>query len=274
MALRIMTVYICQTCGVSYPDAATPPAECPICEDERQFVPASGQAWTTHPELLIGHSIEWTEISAGLHALKVEPNFSIAQRAFLLETNGGAILWDCLPILDEPTAVRIEAMGGLKAIALSHPHYYGAMSAWAERFSAPIYIHAADADWVQIPSPWLKFWHGELERLTDDSLLIRCGGHFAGGTVLHWDKDDGVLLTGDIIQVVPDRKHVSFMRSYPNLIPLDQLTVEAAAAAVAPFSFEAIHGAFVGRTIEHGGKAALQRSVARYIRAISAPPID
>ena len=108
-----MTTFVCQTCGVSYPDAPLPPAECPICEDERQFVPASGQAWTTHPALLEDHAIEWTEISAGLHALKVKPNLAIAQRAFLLETSAGAILWDCLPILDEATAERIEAMGGL-----------------------------------------------------------------------------------------------------------------------------------------------------------------
>ena len=269
-----MTAYIGQTCGVSSPDAPTPPAECPICEDERQFVPASGQAWTTHPTLLVGHEIEWTKISPGLHALKVEPNLAIAQRAFLLETSGGVILWDCLPILDEATATRIEAMGGIKAIALSHPHYYGVMHAWAERFSAPIYVNAADAPWVQVPSPWLKFWHGDLERLADDVLLIRCGGHFAGGAVLHWDAGQGVLLTGDIIQVVPDRNHVSFMRSYPNLIPLDQSSVASIAASVAPFDFAAVHGAFVGRSIEQDGKTAIERSAARYIRAITAPPAD
>ena len=267
-----MTTFVCQTCGVSYPDAPLPPAECPICEDERQFVPASGQAWTTHPALLEDHGIEWTEISAGLHALKVKPNLAIAQRAFLLETSAGAILWDCLPILDEATAERIEAMGGLAAIALSHPHYYGNMHSWAERFSAPIYVNAADAAWVQVPLPWLKFWHGDLERLADDALLIRCGGHFAGGTVLHWDNGKGILLTGDIIQVVPDAKHVSFMRSYPNLIPLDESSVTAIAAAVAPFKFDAIHGAFVGRTIESDGNAALERSAARYIHAINTPP--
>jgi hypothetical protein len=267
-----MTIFVCHTCGVSYPDAPLAPAECPICEDERQFVPASGQAWTTHPALLEDHAIEWTEISAGLHALKVRPNLAIAQRAFLLETSAGAILWDCLPILDEATAERIEAMGGLAAIALSHPHYYGNMHSWAERFFAPIYVNAADAAWVQVPSPWLKFWHGDLERLADDALLIRCGGHFAGGTVLHWDNGKGVLLTGDIIQVVPDTKHVSFMRSYPNLIPLDESSVTAIAAAVAPFKFDAIHGAFVGRTIERDGNEALERSAARYIHAINTPP--
>jgi hypothetical protein len=267
-----MSAHICQTCGVSYPDAHAPPAECPICEDERQFLPASGQAWTTHSTLLDSHTIEWTEVSADLNALKVKPTLAIAQRAFLLKTSAGLILWDCLPILDDTTAERIEAMGGLSAIALSHPHYYGNMDAWAERFSAPIYVSSADAAWVQIPSPWLKFWHGDLERLADDALLIRCGGHFAGGTVLHWDNGKGVLLTGDIIQVVPDAKHVSFMRSYPNLIPLDESSVTAISAAVAPFEFDAIHGAFVGRTIEIDGKAALERSAARYIRAINTPP--
>src|SRR6266849_11193792 len=49
--------------------------------------------------------------------------------------------------------------------------------------------------------------------------LVHCGGHFEGGTVLHWPggaNGKGALLTGDLITVVQDRRYVSFMRSYPN----------------------------------------------------------
>ena len=46
--------------------------------------------------------------------------------------------------------------------------------------------------------------------------------HWAGGA-----DGRGALLSGDIVQVVPDRRYVSFMYSYPNLIPLPAAAVEA-----------------------------------------------
>ena len=35
----------CRTCAVEYAEPL--PDVCPICADERQYVPATGQAWTT-----------------------------------------------------------------------------------------------------------------------------------------------------------------------------------------------------------------------------------
>ena len=42
-----MTAYICRTCGTQFPPAEHPPRNCPICEDERQYVGWQGQQWTT-----------------------------------------------------------------------------------------------------------------------------------------------------------------------------------------------------------------------------------
>ena len=119
--------------------------------------------------------------------------------------------------------------------------------------------------------PALHFWDGETLSLHHGITLIRCGGHFAGGTVLHWPAGAGglgVLLSGDILQVVPDRRHVSFMRSYPNLIPLPASAVRRIAGAVEPFAFDHIYGAFHEREILTDGKEAVTRSVERYVRAI------
>jgi len=94
---------------------------------------------------------------------------------------------------------------------------------WAERFDAQIFLHTADREWVMRKSPRIRFWEGTTLSLWDGLTLINCGGHFEGGAVLHWQagaNGKGALLTGDIIQVVQDRRYVSFMRSYPNLIPL------------------------------------------------------
>jgi hypothetical protein len=76
------------------------------------------------------------------------------------------------------------------------------------------------------------------------------------------------LLTGDIIQVVADRKHVSFMYSYPNYIPLPASAIERIVKAVEPFEYDGVYGAFWDMVIERDGKAAVQRSAERYLRAM------
>lgn len=264
---------ICTACGTEFP-SGPPPAACPICEDERQFVPPGGQAWTTLDALRREHRVEWTELGPGLHQLAVSPHFAIGERALLIETPHGNVLWDCIALLDEPTEARIRGMGGLSAIAISHPHFYTTNRIWSQAFDAPVRLHADDAEWVMRPHDGLRHWQGETQALAPGLTLVRCGGHFAGGTVLH-DMNGadgaGTLFSGDILQVTPDR-NISVMRSYPNLIPVDGPTIRRVAAAVEPFAFDRIHGGFPGRTVPAGAKAAIARSVARYLAAIGAPP--
>ena len=121
------------------------------------------------------------------------------------------------------------------------------------------------------PDDAIVFWDGEIKELSEGLNLIRCGGHFEGGTVLHWAGGaggKGALLSGDIIQVVADRKHVSFMYSYPNHIPLAAPAIERIVKAVEPFPYERVYGAFWNMVIDKDGKAAVQRSAERYLRAI------
>lgn len=258
---------ICTACGTEYPPGL-PPSHCPICEDERQFVPLGGQRWTTHEALARDHRVEWTEDAPGIHQLVIRPRFAIGQRALLIETEHGNVLWDCIALLDAETETRIRNMGGLVAIAISHPHYYTTNRLWAERFEAPVFLHADDAEWVQRPHDRLQNWQGETHEIAQGLTLIRCGGHFEGATVLHWAKDKGRLFSGDVLQVTPDRRHVSVMWSYPNYVPVGPRAIDRVEAALAGFEYDAIHGAFPGMTIASDGKAAVARSLARYLAAI------
>lgn len=89
--------------------------------------------------------------------------------------------------------------------------------------------------------------------------------------MLHWQggaDGKGTLLTGDIIQVVADRKHVSFMYSYPNYVPLSAAAVERIVRAVEPFEYDRVYGAFWDTVIQQDGKAAVAQSAERYQRAI------
>jgi hypothetical protein len=267
-----MPNFICTTCGTQHAESEQPPATCDICQDERQYLKATGQQWTTLNRLRLTNrnSIRFEE--PGLFGIGIDPPFAIGQRALLLRTPLGNVIWDCLPLLDEAVVLAIQAMGGIWAIAISHPHYYSSMVEWSRALGGvPIYLHAADRRWVMRPDDAIDFWEGETRRLGEGLTLVRCGGHFAGGTVLHWAGGAGgrgALLCGDIIQVVADRKHVSFMYSYPNYIPLPRSAIETIVRAIEPFEFERVYGAFWDTVIERDGKAAIMRSVQRYLRAI------
>lgn len=260
---------ICTACGTEFP-AGPEPDSCPVCQDERQFVPLGGQQWTTRDALRRDHRIEWTEEAPGIHQLLISPRFAIGQRAFLIETPEGNVLWDCLALLDEATEARIGAMGGLVAIAISHPHYYTSHRVWAEAFDAPVFLHEDDGGWVQRRHERLHLWPGETHPLVAGITLVRCGGHFAGATVLHMAAGRGRLFSGDVLQVTQDRAHVTVMRSYPNYIPVGATAIRQVAAALDPFEYDSVHGAFAGLTIRSGGKAAVTRSLARYLAAIGA----
>src|SRR5579885_2129902 len=199
-----MALFICTACGTQYPESAEPPAQCAICEEERQYVPPGGQTWTTLP-------------------------------------------------------------------ALARPHFNTTMVEWAHAFDCPIHLHAADRAWIMRPDPAIKLWAGDTFRLWDGVTLIRCGGHFEGGTVLHWAggaNGRGVVCAGDVLTVATDRKWLSFMRSYPNFIPLSRAAVEHIGATLEPFSFDTIYGHYFDRVITTGGKTALRRSIERYVAAI------
>jgi hypothetical protein len=266
-----MTRFICIQCGTQFAETAAPPPSCPICEDERQCVRWSGQEWTTCEELRARHRNVFNE-EGGPVGIGIEPDFAIGQRALAIPAGSGAILWDCISLVTEEAVERIRRMGGLKAIAISHPHFYSAMGEWSEAFDGvPVYLHKNDRSWVMNRHQAIRFWSGEALEIASGFTLIRTGGHFEGSTVLHHAggaEGRGDLFVGDSISVLQDRRHVSFMRSYPNAIPLNRAAVERIGAAVAPYPFERIFGTSAQRHISQDGKGAMTRSIERYLAAI------
>ncbi|HEU4551653.1 MAG TPA: MBL fold metallo-hydrolase [Chitinophaga sp.] len=260
---------ICTTCGVQYDAAAQPPAHCPVCEDDRQYVNPTGQSWTTLEQVSRHHRNIFEKVAPDLYAIYTTPSFAIGQRAHLLITPGGNILWDCITNLDATTIDIINHLGGIKAIAISHPHYFSTIVEWSHAFNhAPVYVHALDAQWLGRHDPVIRLWEGAAQPLWDGIKLVLCGGHFPGANILHWPgghNGRGVMLAGDVVQVSPDRKTVSFMYSYPNLVPLPEKDILHIQAVLQPLGYEAIYGAF-GRNITAGGQQAVDFSIRRYLR--------
>jgi len=268
-----MTHALCDTCGTQFDDRPAPPAHCPVCEDDRQYVGWEGQRWTTH-EALGEHYRARIEDDAGLLGLGMTPAFAINQRALLLPTTGGNVLWESLSLVTPQAVAAVRARGGAACIAISHPHFYAAMVEWSHALGdVPILLHEADREWVQRPSPNLRFWRGDTHALWPGVRLLRCGGHFPGSTALHWQdaaRPAGALFPGDALQVVQDRRHVSFMYSYPNLIPMRSREVRHMRALLDGVAFDDVYGYTWGRNIIGGGRAAVDDSFERYLAAIAA----
>jgi glyoxylase-like metal-dependent hydrolase (beta-lactamase superfamily II) len=270
------TYFICETCGTQHAASTKPPSSCAICTDERQYVPTSGQEWTTLTELALTHRNSYRRLEPGLFGIGTEPAFAIGQRCLLVSTPAGNVLWDCIALLDDATIDIVRALGGIASIAVSHPHYYTTAVEWAHAFGCPVLLHEKDRQWVMRPDASIEHWSGDTRELAGGLTLIRAGGHFPGGTVLHWPgggEGRGALLSGDIVQVVPDRR-VSFMRSYPNMMPLAPASVQRIVERLEPYAFDRIYGAWWYGVVERDAKAVMQDSARRYVAHSTTPAED
>jgi len=267
-----MKHFICMTCGIQFAASEKAPEGCPICLDERQYVGHGGQKWTTLDDYRKTHKNVFTKEEADLHSIHPQPKAGIGQRAFLVRTKEGNILFDCVPPLDEETIAAIKKLGGLAAVAVSHPHYYTTMVEWSHAFGKiPIHIHKLDAKWIMRPDDVVKFWEGETKSLFGGLTLVKTGGHFDGFQVLHWPAGadgKGVLLSGDQPYVCQDRRWVSFMYSYPNMIPLGSAAIRQIVKSLKPFTYERLYGAFPEQLVKTDAKAAVERSAERYLKQI------
>ncbi|WAC66596.1 hydrolase [Agrococcus sp. SL85] len=253
---------VCATCGVE--QAEPLPETCRICADERQWVPGSGQAWTSLDALTATREIRVEELEPGLWGLTSEPAVGIGQRAILVP---GDLLWDPLGVVTEAAVERVRQLGGARRIVASHPHMHGAQVAWAEALGARVLVHEADAEWLQRDHELVERWSGSRE-LAPGLALHTLGGHFPGAAVAIWAAGSGGLgsmLAGDTIQPKPDRRHVAFMRSYPNHLPLSHRVVRRIADAAAGLRYRRLYGNIPGQLIEDGPEA-VERSAVRHIR--------
>lgn len=258
---------ICTACGTQFPNVGRAPQLCPICNDDRQYVPESGQTWTTLYDLSKDYEVNIRKLNDNLYDLKMMPSFAIGQRALLVLASGGNILWDCIPLLDEPTIEFIKSKGGLKAIAFSHPHFYSTMNDWAQVFDCPVYIHERDEHWIVNKGRRVNMWSGQENELWDGVKLINIGGHFPGSSILHvpFLSPEGVVLCGDTFVISPSKKHVAAMHSYPNRIPLPLIEIKRIKKQMRNLRFDTIHAWLDSQSICSDAKSILENSLAKYI---------
>lgn len=276
------SLLICTTCGTQFPTTDRKAlTTCHICDDPRQFVPPAGQSFTTLAEISKTHENEFTPYEADerMISIRTVPKFAIGQRAILLRTPEGNVLWDCVTLLDEETVRRVNELGGLKAIVISHPHYYSTHVEWARAFGCPVYISAEDKSWTTMSSS-----HQQLITSTETEILdtgikaIKLGGHFPGSLVLlfashlliadtlvttpsglgKWDVD----ALGEKRAKPPGLNTFAFLWSIPNMIPLSVGEMGRMWGVLKGYEFGSTHGAFEGMdVVDEGVKGRVLESM-------------
>lgn len=267
--------WICVNCGLQHEAGPAVPERCLNCSDERESMTHKADRWTTLEEMAGRFNNVFTSLGDGVTGIVTCPCFGIGPEVFLIKTSFGNVLWDCFAYLDKATVEQIAAAGGLSAIVISHPHMFGSVVDWAHALGGvPIITHEDNRPWMPRNDRFIQWWKGELLRVNPVLTVIRCGGHFPGSSVLHWSEGaggKGALFTGDTILPVEDRRWVSFMYSYPNLIPISVSGVERIVRVISGLAFDRIYGGPMygsggGRPIlASGAKEIVLRSAARYI---------
>ncbi|NUL47362.1 hydrolase [Cellulosimicrobium funkei] len=280
---------MCATCGVEQAGifAEDVLAVCAICADDRQWVPADGQRWATIGELRAsGATTEVAELEPNLWAVRVSGGVGIGQHAKILITEAGNLMVDVPAYIDRTAVDAVMGLGGLAGIIASHPHMYGAQSAWAEacggkRGPVPVYISEPDAGWLARRPANTIVWSGSLTPLSGQPgqpgqtsqpeltgspvTASQPGGHFPGSVVVHFTGQDGagVLLAGDTVGVARDRKSATFMRSFPNYLPLSGAVARRIARHLDRYDYERLYDNFSG-VISSDASAVVHRSARRH----------
>lgn len=284
MVAKTDELLICTACGTQFDvDDRALLQRCRICDDPRQFVPPTGQAFTTLAALkAAGHKNEWKALDPDekLWQIRSEPQIAIGQRAILIKTPRGNVLWDCITLLDEETIEKVNSLGGLVAIVISHPHYYSTHLEWAEAFDCPVYLSWEDKQWLNRLDRLGKartFIEGveediEVRGEKTGVKAIKLGGHFPGSLVC---LAYGRLLIADTVVTTPSgmgdwsrgadggkggrppgMNAYSFMWSIPNMIPLAAEEVASMWNILKNYEFSATHGAFKGTEVYDGDKGS------------------
>ena len=268
-----LDLLICSTCGTQFPSSDRSQIKtCYICDDPRQYVPATGQKFTTLREAQAQSKNEFVAYAhdENITFIRTSPQVGIGERAILIKTPKGNVLWDCIAFIDDDTIKTVKAMGGLHAIVISHPHFYTTHIQWARAFECPVYIAEEDRKWTTMTSSHQVPLTEPSTTLLDGSVnIIKVGGHFPGSLVLLHNKRlfvaDTIMTTpagvgewhvdgvGNTRSKPPGLNSFSFMWSIPNMIPLSADEMKRMWDVIKKYEFTSTLGGFMGMDIEDAG---------------------
>ncbi len=259
--------YACSNCGHWQRYFAVPPS-CPVCSDVRNDLPDDGWEFCTPEQIESRLTWHWREVSPGIHEFWTTPRFGLDSHGWLLTYPDGNVAFEAAPLYNEAALQEIERLGGVRILASSHPHGYGALWQLQDRFRPELLIQKDDLQWTKAFRVTLPY--DERLEIRPGLVLHHTGGHYDGHSVLH-DSERAALFAGDALKVDfdPDGSpaRISCHKAYHKQIPLSRGEAQRYRDVISQLHFTQVFTPF-----EYAPDTTTAAAVALLDEVIAGPP--
>lgn len=213
--------HVCTNCGF-WQKRPAPPATCPVCEDPRHPLPPDRYEFLSADEAAVRLTTSWRETAPGVVLFSTAPQVGIGAMGYLLLHPEGNVAFEGTAWYDEAALAEVERLGGVRFLAASHMHVYGALWRLEERFGPELLFQVQDLRWTKAFRVTWPF--DERVEPVAGIELLHTGGHTEGHTILH-DRRSRALHVGDMIKYRLDEaqgriERVACQKAYDMRIPL------------------------------------------------------
>ena len=228
-----------------------------MCLDFRHTPADAGFEFWSAEEAAARIVTRWQQEKGGITVLRSEPGLGIGPNGYLIALPGGNLLFESPAWFSAGALAMIEAAGGVRWMAASHPHAYGGMWQIQERFAPEIVaIQRADLPWtgtLRVNRPY-----DERLEIAPGAELLHTGGHFDGHAVL-LRRDRRVLFAGDMVKfhLADNPPGISTHKGFNRRIPMSHAEIRRYREVVAPLEFDEIHTTFEHAPQGVGTRAAV-----------------
>ncbi len=218
------------------------PSACPVCEDTRNDLPADGWHFLTQADVAARLTGSWRALPRNMVAFTTSPGFGLNGTGWLLLHPEGNIAFEAAPYYTPPMIDEIRRLGGIRFLAASHCHGYGALWQLQDAFEPEVL--AIQKDDLRMTKAFRVTWpYDETMTLPTGQVLHHLGGHYEGQAALH-DAARRILFCGDAFKVDQDAAGnslaVSSHKAFHKDIPLSPNEVRRYRDVIAPLDFDTI----------------------------------
>ena len=235
-----LTPWACGNCGFWQKHFG--PRGCPVCEDTRNDLPHDG--WDFWPEERVAAHLtgSWRQLDRDMVAFSTAPAFGLNGTGWLLLHPDGNVAFEAAPYYTPPMLEEIRRLGGIRYLAASHVHGYGALWQLQDVFEPE--VMAIQKDDLRMTKAFRVNWpYDEALELRPGQTLVHVGGHYEGQAVLY-DERRRTLFCGDAFKVDQssggENLAVSTHKAFHKDIPLSPGEVRRYREVIAPLDFDTV----------------------------------
>ena len=235
-----LSPWACANCGFWQKHVA--PATCPGCDDTRNDLPHDGWHFLREEEVAAKLTGSWRQLDRDMVAFTTAPPFGLNGTGWLLLHADGNTAFEAAPYYTPAMLDEIRRLGGIRYLAASHCHGYGALWQLQDVFQPEVLAIQKDDLRMTKAFRVTRPYDAALE-LRPGQVLMHVGGHYEGQAVLH-DAPRRTLFCGDAFKVDQDAAGenlaVSTHKAFHKSIPLTPDEVRKYRGVIAAVDFDTV----------------------------------